>query len=139
MPFTAILFALVQLGAKPSTLEGLGLIAEHTQKNHITRETLLKALKRLLAIVKAAALSVESMPGLNNITHGIGIYPSAAAFAPDDVPNVVLSLVILGLDPLTLAELHTQLNITMDVVCNYGATDYLVRETPFPLVVTHQR
>ena len=67
------------------------------------------------------------------------MHPSAGAFSSDEVANVVLILVIMGLDPLTSSELRTQLNITMDVVCNYGATDYLVRETPFPLVVTHQR
>lgn len=68
-------------------------------------------------------------PESNNIIHGV--YPSVGAFASDDVANVVLSLVIMGLDPLTSGELATQLSIAIDVVCIHGATDYLVRETPF--------
>ncbi|KAG8213862.1 hypothetical protein J3R82DRAFT_10606 [Butyriboletus roseoflavus] len=108
MPFAAILFALVRLGANPSILDGLGLITEGTQKNRITHETLLRALKRLLAIVKAAGF--------------------VGAFSSDDVANVVLILVIMGLDSSTSSELRTQLNITMDVVCNHGATDYLLHD-----------
>lgn len=66
MPFSAILSALVQLGANPSTLKGLGSVTERVQKNYINHETLLKALKRLLAIIKAAGWLVESI--LNRIT-----------------------------------------------------------------------
>ena len=46
--------------------------------------------------------------------------------------NIVLVLVIMGLDPLTSRALRTQLNITIDAVCNHGATDYIVRDIPFP-------
>lgn len=67
MPFAAILFALARLGASPSILQGLGFITEGPQKNRITHEILLEALKRLLAIVKAAGLSVKPM--LNPITY----------------------------------------------------------------------
>lgn len=38
----------------------------------------------------------------------------------------------MGLDPLTLSTLRTQLNTTIDVVCNHAATDYLVRDALFP-------
>ncbi|KAF8135496.1 hypothetical protein EV363DRAFT_1320858 [Boletus edulis] len=106
MPFAAILFAFVRLGASPSILEGLGWVTEHAQKkNDVAHETLLEALKRLLAIVKAAGC--------------------ASAFSRDDVANVVLILVLMGLDPLTSSELRTQLNATIDAVCNHGTTDYL--------------
>ncbi|KAH0827799.1 hypothetical protein J3R83DRAFT_3424 [Lanmaoa asiatica] len=108
MPFIAILFALVRLGANPSILERLGLTTECVEKNPITLETLMKALKRLFAIIKAAGF--------------------AGAFSSGDVANVVLILVVMGLDSLTSSELHTQLNITMDVVCNHGATDYLLHD-----------
>lgn len=59
MPFAAILSALVQLGASPSILEGLGLTTERTQKKHLTHETLLESSRRLLAMVKTAGWSVE--------------------------------------------------------------------------------
>lgn len=52
---------------------------------------------------------------------------------------MVLILVIMGLDPLTSSELRTQLNITIDVVCNHGATDYLVRNPPFSPDARHER
>ena len=68
LPFIAILFALVRLGANPSILEGLGLITERVQKNYVSHETRLKALKRLLAIVKTAALSVESLVTVKILT-----------------------------------------------------------------------
>lgn len=67
------------------------------------------------------------------------MHPSAGAFSSDEVANVVLILVIMGLDPLTSSELRTQLNITMDVVCNHSTTDRLVRDTSFPLDATHKR
>lgn len=67
------------------------------------------------------------------------MHPSAGAFSPDEVANVVLILVIMELDPLTSSELRTQLNITIDAVCNHSATDYLVRDTPFPPNVTRER
>ncbi|KAF8554699.1 hypothetical protein OG21DRAFT_1508593 [Imleria badia] len=106
MPFAAILFVLVRLGASPAILEGLGWNTELAQKNRVAHETLLEALKRLLAIVKATGL--------------------AGAFSSDDVANVVLILVIMGLDPLTSSQLRTQLNITVDVVCNHGAAGFLL-------------
>lgn len=59
IPFAAIQFVLVRLGANPAILEELGWITERAQKNHISNETLLNALKRLLAIVKTAGSSVE--------------------------------------------------------------------------------
>ncbi|KAG6372341.1 hypothetical protein JVT61DRAFT_7781 [Boletus reticuloceps] len=119
MPFAAILFVFVRLGASPSILEGLGWVTEHAQKNDVAHETLLEALKRLLAIVKAAGC--------------------ASAFSRDDVADVVLILVLMGLDPLTSSELRTQLNATIDAVCNHGTTDYLVRDTPFPPSATRER
>lgn len=79
MPFAAVLFVLVQLGANPSVLEGIGLTPERASKNHVTHTTLLEALKRLLAIVKAAGLSVKL---LNSITEMLMNY----------VPVLTLSL-----------------------------------------------
>lgn len=69
---------------------------------------------------------------LNFLTRRLIEYTSAGAFSSSGVANVVLILVIMGLDPLTSSELHTQLNITLDSVCNHGAADCLVRNTPFP-------
>jgi hypothetical protein len=108
IPFAAILFALVRLGASPLILERLGLITERAQKIQITHEIFLESLRRLLAIVRAAGF--------------------AGAFSSGDVANMVLTLVIMGLDPLTSSELRTQLNITIDAVCNHGATDYVLHD-----------
>ncbi|KAG9316538.1 hypothetical protein JVU11DRAFT_2588 [Chiua virens] len=106
MPFTAISFALVRLGASPSVLEKLGLIRELAGEHNVGHAVLIEALRRLLAIVKAAAF--------------------AGAFSSDDIANVMLSLVLIGLDPLTSDDLRTHLNITMDVICNHGASDHLL-------------
>ena len=84
MPFAAILSVLVRLGASPSILEGLGWNTERAWNHHVSHETLLEVLKRLLAIVKAAGLSVEFT--LNLITTLLTGY----------IPVLVLSL------PMTL-------------------------------------
>lgn len=56
MPFAAILFVLVRLGASPSILAELGFDSECAQKGHVTHENFLEGLTRLLVIVKAAGL-----------------------------------------------------------------------------------
>lgn len=50
----------------------------------------------------------------------------AGAFPSDEIPDVVLSLVLIGLDISTSNDLRMQLNMTMDAVCNHDAQDLVV-------------
>ncbi|KIJ61348.1 hypothetical protein HYDPIDRAFT_116117 [Hydnomerulius pinastri MD-312] len=102
VPFSAIAFALARLGARHSVLEELGWSMDsNTQESHFSPESRAASVKRLVALVKDAAL--------------------ARAFVPDEVPDVVLSMLIIALDVSTSNDLWIQLNGTVDAICNHNA------------------
>ncbi|KIK79818.1 hypothetical protein PAXRUDRAFT_767920 [Paxillus rubicundulus Ve08.2h10] len=107
LPFFAIASTLARLGARLSTFEELGWPTDASvQKSHFTPENRVTAVKGLVEIVKAAA--------------------KAGAFPSDEIPDVVLSLVLIRLDISTTNDLRMQLNMTMDAVCNHAAEDLVV-------------
>ncbi|KAF8844378.1 hypothetical protein BDN67DRAFT_770368 [Paxillus ammoniavirescens] len=107
LPFFAIASTLARLGARPSIFEELGWPTDASaQKSHFTPDSRVTAVKGLLEIVKAAA--------------------QAGAFPSDEIPDVVLSLVLIGLDISTSNDLRIHLNMTMDAVCNHDVQDLVV-------------
>ncbi|KIJ18779.1 hypothetical protein PAXINDRAFT_179422 [Paxillus involutus ATCC 200175] len=120
LPFFAIASTLARLGARPSIFEELGWPTDASaQKSHFTPESRVTAVKGLLEIVKAAA--------------------QAGAFPSDEIPDVVLSLVLIGLDISTSNDLRMQLNMTMDAVCNHDAQDLVVHSAIYEKVLKFAR
>ncbi|KAG2364914.1 hypothetical protein BDR07DRAFT_1607859 [Suillus spraguei] len=96
--FTDIASALVNLGASRHVAEDLcWTIREDVHPLHITTETRLRVLSKLVTLVGIAGRTENLVAG--------------------DIPDVLLSLVLIGLDRTTSNELRANLHLAIDSIC----------------------
>ncbi|KAH7888766.1 hypothetical protein F5I97DRAFT_747127 [Phlebopus sp. FC_14] len=104
LPFSVIASTLGHLGAHPAVLEELGWLNEaDVRDDRFSPERHRDILMKLVAVVKIAAL--------------------AGAFSPKEVADVIMSLLLIGLDLSTWNELRIQLNIVIDALCSHNTQD----------------
>ncbi|KAG2059195.1 hypothetical protein BDR06DRAFT_994148 [Suillus hirtellus] len=96
--FTDIATALVNLGACRHVAEDLGwTIRENIHPLRISSENRSRVLSKLVALVGIAARTEN--------------------LVAEDIPNVLLSLVVIGLDRTTSNELRANLHLAIDTIC----------------------